>query len=365
MSCFIKYLECVCVCILFLFVAIIHSQTRVNGDVSGTWKKSKTPYIITSDLTVLDGEVLEIEPGVEIIFDGNYGIYVEGVLRAIGEKDDSIRFTGFLDIHGKDFRWKSINFSKDCDTTNVLAYCVITYGSSSFETKWGMGAISCGNSSPIIRNCRISNCSWYGISCEHKATPIIKNNVVSYCYDGISCFESSPLVSGNVVTHNANFGIYCRLYSNPQIENNYVGENLSCGVYCIDFSSPELLNNTINNNYHFGLFCAYSSEPQVTNCIIMENWSSEVFSYDTTSIPTISYCNIWDDDEFLFEGLENVINIYGNLSSNTLFRDSGYHLTKNSACVDAGIGGVTFSDIDGDKRPLGKGTDIGCDEFVQ
>jgi len=44
--------------------------------------------------------------------------------------------------------------------------------------------------------------------------------------------------------------------------------------------------------------------------------------------------------------------------------DAAYHLQVGSAAMDAGVDAGVDHDIDGDARPLGRGFDIGADEFV-
>ena len=46
------------------------------------------------------------------------------------------------------------------------------------------------------------------------------------------------------------------------------------------------------------------------------------------------------------------------------FDADGYHLTKDSPCIDVGMDAGVYNDIDGDSRPQGAGYDIGADEYV-
>jgi len=39
-------------------------------DVQGTWDLDGTPYIVIDNITVPRNEELEVQPGVEILFDG-------------------------------------------------------------------------------------------------------------------------------------------------------------------------------------------------------------------------------------------------------------------------------------------------------
>ena len=70
------------------------AQTPINGDASGTLDLMGSPYLVTNDLTVPEGQTLVIEPGVVLQFqDTNDGLNVEGTLVAQGTADSRIVFT--------------------------------------------------------------------------------------------------------------------------------------------------------------------------------------------------------------------------------------------------------------------------------
>lgn len=54
------------------FSGNIWAQTTVpsNASVSGSWTKSKSPYLIKGNIFVPKDSALTIEPGVEVHFDG-------------------------------------------------------------------------------------------------------------------------------------------------------------------------------------------------------------------------------------------------------------------------------------------------------
>ena len=74
------------------------AQARVATDVQGTiithttWILAESPYVVTGDVIVNPDITLTIEPGVMVAFDGDYAIYVNGTLDAIGTDTDPIRF---------------------------------------------------------------------------------------------------------------------------------------------------------------------------------------------------------------------------------------------------------------------------------
>nr|MBC8385923.1 hypothetical protein [Candidatus Cloacimonadota bacterium] len=50
---------------IILSSAILFAETIIQpGEVSGTWTFENSPYLIEGEITVPDGETLNIEPGV-------------------------------------------------------------------------------------------------------------------------------------------------------------------------------------------------------------------------------------------------------------------------------------------------------------
>jgi hypothetical protein len=79
--------------IVFLFSALLFADTtNVNGNVSGSWTTSNSPYIVTNNLVLQPTDTLTINPGVEIRFDGNYRFDIFGTFLAVGTESDSNTF---------------------------------------------------------------------------------------------------------------------------------------------------------------------------------------------------------------------------------------------------------------------------------
>ncbi|MEW6607164.1 MAG: hypothetical protein AB1414_06870 [bacterium] len=54
----------------------IGEAVEVNGNQSGIWSLSNSPYVVTGTVTVLSGETLVIEPKVEVRFATNTSLVV-------------------------------------------------------------------------------------------------------------------------------------------------------------------------------------------------------------------------------------------------------------------------------------------------
>ena len=69
-------------------------KTFINGIIEKDtiWEIEKSPYIITGNIFIPENVTLLVEPGVEVIFDGNYGFLIEGEMKMIGKKKKPIKF---------------------------------------------------------------------------------------------------------------------------------------------------------------------------------------------------------------------------------------------------------------------------------
>jgi len=121
-----------------------HAATPVSGSVrEARWTKANSPYHVNGDLVVAG---LEIQPGVQVRFQGDYVLEVAGVLRAVGTRDDPIVFSrndnggwqGIFFNHspqGSELRWcivsKAVNSGiRIADSPPVLDHCTIRENTS-------------------------------------------------------------------------------------------------------------------------------------------------------------------------------------------------------------------------------------------
>lgn len=179
------------------------SGTPLWGELSGELSAASSPYRVTGDLTVLAGENLTIEPGVELRFDGLFKFVVLGHLEAIGTPEANIVFTsGQGSLGAGDFgQWRAIIFDtgdrEASGDTSVLAYCQVKFGAVWDSTQrypdstglWQNGAVMCWNSSPTIRNCNVLFNGYHGIyAIGQNSQPDILNNIIyENDGDGIRC----------------------------------------------------------------------------------------------------------------------------------------------------------------------------------
>lgn len=375
----------------FFLISLSYSQTTIPaGNVSGTWTLSGSPYNVTGDITVPDGETLIIDPGVTVNFQGYFIFAVQGRLLATGTQSDSIWFTATNTTDG----WRGIRYVSTPSTndTSKFYYCSIRYGknnSGTGDNALGGGLFIRNFSKVHISHCYFSNNSarWGGaIQVRENAHILIEhstftNNYAEFSGAGIRAIDfSDPLIRFNHLYNNSVGSGGAAMYfyrSNALVMNNYIHNNSSTssgGAASLDNSMPTFINNIIVNNtagnggaLHFttlsnakiinntfsgnsatnggALYFSLSSNPDFINNIFWGNTSpfgSQVYIANDNSDPNFYYC-IMQDGTLGFVGpgaAGNYTGIYlNNINVNPLFEGSGDHpfaITENSPAVDAG-----------------------------
>jgi len=329
-----------------------------GGEVSGTWRKTESPYTVTGDIHIPQGQSLNIQPGVVVKFAGHFGLTVgyEAILRARGRDTDHIVFTPIDTNEG----WFGIRFVNS-EADDILKYCTIEYSKKPYNTGSGYldmlgGGILCCSSSeaepmfPIPSNTKIDHCmiannhalSGGGIACLDGSEAEITNNTivdnsVRIYGAGISVEDASPTITNNIIAHNSGLiggGILNWLGSGSIINNTIVHNRpnaMELGpttIFPVVWQVQPVLNNII-----------WQNEIYFTEIILPEEYVSVPEQYD------IRFNNIqggWEGD--------------GNISVDPCFADPenrDYHLKSQagrwdpqseswvqddvtSPCIDAG-----------------------------
>ena len=197
-----------------------------------------------------------------------------------------------------------------------------------------------------------------GIEYINGASGTLTNNTITgNGGDGIhNNLSSNPTITNNTITGNTWNGIY-NFLSSPTITNNTITGNTWNGIYNAS-SSPTITNNTITGNGD-GIENWLSSNPPITNNIISSNIFNGIYD-DGTGTPVCSYNDVWGNAPD-YSGVTPGI---GSISKDPKFVGGGnYHLSSSSPCIDAGTNAGVYTDMDGEKRPMGQGFDMGADEY--
>lgn len=247
-------------------LSVISAETSISGgNVSGTWQKANSPYNITGDITIPANNTLIIEPGVQVNFQGYYSLTVNGFLEAVGTVTDSIYF--FPQNTGIYERWAGISFINAPDSSH-LVFCTISLSGNNLV---GSGGITCSNSNPVIRHCRISDnqsraeIATYGggivLNNSNAAISHCKiSNNKSGCYGGgINIYNSNPKIIG------------CNISGNFALQ-------LGGGICISGNSSPEItycaIEGNTSNMYGGGIFAA-GAAINILECTISNNRAAD------------------------------------------------------------------------------------------
>ena len=129
------------------------------GHLNTTWSPADNPHYIYYDQIIDEGDVLNIESGVNLIFKGRYKITVNGELNITGVYGDSV----YIYPENDDIGWGGIYFENTNEArsdTSVINYCKFVKGVAKSNSLWHPdhqkndlgGSIYCNNSSLIIQN---------------------------------------------------------------------------------------------------------------------------------------------------------------------------------------------------------------------
>lgn len=350
--------------LLFVFCAILVKLTAItyvtSSTVSGLWEQSLSPYYIMNDVTIPEGAILTIEPGVEVFGNGMYALNVNGALRAIGTEQDSIIFTAADTTVG----WHGLHFNQVASEpdSSIIKYCKITYGKANSSSNNG-GGITINRNKIEIAHSFISRCSATGggaISCFNSSDVIIRANVIyknsaSFLGGGIFLSGSNSIeINHNIISNNfALDGGGLAITGNNEIESNVIVNNRTAnsinGALYINSGQSLVLKNTICNNYGIGLKNRINyAYPIVMNCIIWGNTSQ------TNATSLVSFCDIQD-------GMMNqnpmFVSPSSGIGSSYDGLDADWHISYDSPCVDAGDPTLPL-DADGTR------SDIGCYPYL-
>ncbi len=220
-------------------------------------------------------------------------------------------------------------------------------------------------------------------------TASLQNNMITdndavHHSGGVSVASCSPVFTGNIIARNkANNGAGITLgYSQSTFVNNVIVDNQLISATgrgsALDLyaSFPDLKHTTFARNSGgdgSAVFISKGSSPtnssvSMANTILAGHTvgvhvdAGSTLTHDGTLWGTGSWANTTDQDG---SGTINTgtVNIWGN--PDFIDPDNGnYHINVDSTAIDGGMDAGVTEDLDGDVRPLGKGYDIGADEYV-
>jgi parallel beta-helix repeat protein len=317
-------------------------QTYVEGDVSGVWSLTGSPYIVIGDCNVLEGTTLTIEPGVEVQFSGLHYILVVGTLVAEGTRSDTIVFTSYGTVHNPgDWRYVKINGSSAQDSR--FKYCDVSYA------QWGIwvadseceirrcgvhgsdGGIKINNSDVTVERCHLYGNNDQGVYASGSSSITVRRCLVEDNNDeGIETGGSTGgFIEWNSVFRNGLQGILVDGASNMWVNRNAVADNLH-GLYFQD-AHVSAKHNSISNNDQHGVFFL-NSQLIFSSNIVDRNGNRGL--YNINSVAVLSFNDVWANGTN-YEGCSPGA---GSFSDDPRYVSDpfDFHLQSDSPCIDAG-----------------------------
>ena len=157
----------------------------LTGELALDVTLTKNQYINTGSLRIPTGKTMTIQPGVRILAGGphsSYGIYVEGILRAIGTEADPIIFTAPKDEvygngNGQTFDWYGINIRSTGEFTGDNIKVRYAGGSRGY----GYKAMSIEvNGKLVLTNSEVSYSGGTGIYLDTDIQPVLKTVTIEH-----------------------------------------------------------------------------------------------------------------------------------------------------------------------------------------
>jgi len=248
--------------ILTLILFISHlSAIDVSGNQSGIWSPENNPYNVVGDITVPEGEILQIDPGVEVVVQGDFQITVAGQIEANGTDSDMIYFQS----NSGGISWSGIRLENEI-LENTFEYCEIKNAENAvnsinsevtivncdfFENEKAIHIYGIGNPRPVtIQNCYINGCQQNGIYIVENSNVQILNCEITQC-----ALDESP--RGSIMLSSQ--GSEC----SPLIRENYIHDNVWQGITAWDITgggniNAEIKQNDISNNLT-GIYLYYAN----------------------------------------------------------------------------------------------------------
>ncbi len=379
--------------VFYLISLSVFAQTPVSGNQSGTWYLTGSTYQVTGDVTVPAGETLTIEAGVEVEFQGNYKLTVNGNLQAIGTETDTILFTAIDAATG----WHGIRLTEQQNGSTFI-FCRFENGKTvagTFPDQHG-GAIMLNNCDAYFENCLFVNNeavaddtgmggAIYALNPSEETQILHCSFINNYAYGEGGAIKFSGdtgahiewcVFENNTVLYGGGaiclYGCYDTRITNSLFYNNTTTYSSGGAVFIEGYSSLiRFVNSTMYGNNATGgdggaVDIAFS-DASFTNSIIYNNqgaYSDNI--YLDFGYAEINYCNTPFPD-----GAEG----NNNINTDALFVDAAsgdFHLTPQSPCIDAGIDSLTITtafdeiitvvDMDSSEY-YGPAPDMGCYEF--
>ncbi|UCH88399.1 MAG: right-handed parallel beta-helix repeat-containing protein [Thermoplasmata archaeon] len=391
----------VCGIVITLMLSVIVITVPINA--------AADPVII-----LVPDDYITIQDAIDAAGDGDTILLADGIYTGADNRDLQ------WDATVKHLTIKSINGPENCiidcessgrgfilnsgqDNSDVIDGLTITNGRSISQLNMvGGAAIFCGNTSPIIQNCKIinnsANSDGGGIMCYYGDTPIIRNcyianNIGEHTGGGLHIHKCAPIIENNIITGNvgatcyggggialiladSNTKIVGNLFTNNKANHHGKG-GYGGGIICLNsgplIAGNTFVNNTTSNGTDLGQGGAIRVGgwpfPVIRNCILWNNEGEAGHKELSRSAPTVDLDIEYSDIE---GGLAGIVPNWEltNIDSDPLFAGGSpfdYRLSADSPCIDSGTPDTSglhlpSRDLAGNPRITNERIDMGAYE---
>ncbi len=296
-------------------------------------------YLVTCDIMVEEGDVLTIDPGVEIRFAEQFALNVNGDIHANGESGNPIIFTSNSETPRRG-DWLNLVLNGVSSSSN-LDYVEIEYASVDDLADMNYsGALSVVNSSPTLNNVTIREAYYNGVYLQDGASPAIDRlTVEGVGLTGILLERNcNPVMQGVIVRETQGYGIQMKINSSPEISNALIYNVNVSGIVIELLCNPEMRNITVYGPDNYGIRMVDHCNPLIENSIF-SFYNSTGIEASVSSLPSVSNVNLHS----LFGVTADIpVDIIGEVMGDPSFVDpegGDFHLSAGSPCIDTGTDG--------------------------
>jgi len=203
------------------------ADTYVSGTITSNtnWIQVNSPYIATDTVTIVNGVVLTINPGVEVRFATETSLICHGTLNAVGTAVGTITFTSDQATHTTG-HWKGIKLFGSGTNGSQISYCEIMYARKGIYVENVSGIM-------IIHNYIHDNKG---------------NNGATYQPGDVGCGIYLSSSTGNTISGNTIFNNQGGI-GGTGIANSLAGAGgVGCGIYLSSSTGNLISENIIFNN---------------------------------------------------------------------------------------------------------------------
>ncbi|MEW5251351.1 right-handed parallel beta-helix repeat-containing protein [Microbulbifer sp. 2201CG32-9] len=299
-----------------------------SGDISNTlvWTKGDgSPYILEGDLNVLENVTLWIQPGVEILVNGNYRMSVSGYFKVTGLIENPVLFKPTAaDCNG-------INSSRS-DWPGIEVVAGASAALEHAEVHCAQNGIHFNGGDGSVRNSEFLN-NTHGIrtagaSAEARIAPEIAGNTIRGSWSAVVILlNSDPQISGgNEITLNGH-GLV--VIGDGSAANN---------------PQPVATGNNLYGNTHYNFYTSDFGDPTSTTLDATGNWwgstepgviASSIYDRnDSPSSPLVNYGSYLDslNGQPVYTGHS----LSGSIDEDTVL-PAGRHLLLENSVVEPGV----------------------------